>query len=94
MREVGKPVSTTREPPRFGDWRSATIWENRVTLALFFFHGNGMVVLVCLCCERKREREREIKTKKRGRKEGLKVEKTQMDGTEMGYYGLGVEHCL
>lgn len=43
IREVGKPVSTTREPPRFGDWRSATIWEIRGTR--FFFHGNGMVVL-------------------------------------------------
>lgn len=43
MREVGKPVSTTREPPRFGDWRSATNWEIRGTR--FFFHGNGMVVL-------------------------------------------------
>lgn len=73
MREVGKPVSTTREPPRFGEWRSATIWENRVTLALFFFHGNGMVVL-----ERKNER-----------RERLKVEKTQtqMDRMEMGNGG-------
>ncbi|POO01031.1 LOW QUALITY PROTEIN: hypothetical protein TorRG33x02_032140 [Trema orientale] len=42
MREVGKPVSTTRELPRFGDWRSATIRDIRVTLA--FLHGRGMVV--------------------------------------------------
>ncbi|KAF4376954.1 hypothetical protein F8388_022670 [Cannabis sativa] len=41
IREVGKPVSTTREPPRFGDWRSATIREIRVTLD--FFHGSGMM---------------------------------------------------
>ena len=49
MREVGNPVSTTRDPPRLGDWwRSATNREKRVTLA--FFHGKGMFfgLLSCL----------------------------------------------
>lgn len=41
IREVGKPVSTTRDPPRLGDcWRSDTNLEIRPDLD--FFQGKGM----------------------------------------------------
>ncbi|KAM1024046.1 hypothetical protein ACFX2I_037251 [Malus domestica] len=34
MREAGNPVWTKSEPPRFGDWRSATNWESDVVSSL------------------------------------------------------------
>lgn len=59
MREVGKPVSTTREPPRRGeDWRSATRREMRVTLD--FFHGRGMIPYTHAQSKIEKAREREM----------------------------------